>query len=115
MAFKLWPTRAGPPAMLDAVLRPSHDVLATAQGEAVVLLDLRSERYYTLNETGSRAWTLLGRGATYGQIVETLRREYDALTEDSGDTVEEDVARLLADLLAAGLVIGNDFEKPRRS
>lgn len=77
-------------------------VVATATGEESVLLDLSRERYYTLNEVGSRLWELLGAGATVPEMAETIRREYDGA---AAEQVERDVRRLLGDLLAASLVV----------
>jgi hypothetical protein len=90
---------------VDGRLRQSRDVLATAQGDELVLLDLKGERYYTLNDVGSRAWTLLADGATRAAIVDVIRREYDVRAGDDGDPVEGDVARLIGELYAAGLVM----------
>jgi hypothetical protein len=113
MAFRLWATKAAISAALDGSLRPSRHVLATARGDELVLLDLEGERYYTLNEVGSRVWTLLDGGATRAGIVDTLRREYDIRAENSGDALDGDVARLLAELYAAGLVIADRPSTPR--
>jgi hypothetical protein len=107
VAFRLWPRRTPTAAAVDGRLRQSRHVLATAQGDELVLLDLKGERYYTLNAVGSRAWTLLAGGATRDQIVEVIRREYDVPMESDGDPVERDVTRLLAELHAAGLVVAD--------
>lgn len=77
-------------------------VLATAAGSERVLLDLKGERYYTLNEVGSRLWALLGPGATVPEMVATIGREYDGA---GAEQVERDVRALLAELLAAGLAV----------
>ena len=113
MAFRLWATKAATSAALDGSLRRSCHVLATAHGDELVLLDLEGERYYTLNEVGSRVWTLLDGGATRAGIVDAVRREYDIRAGIGGDTLEGDVARLLAELYAAGLVIADKPSTPR--
>jgi hypothetical protein len=80
-------------------------VLAAAQGDELVLLDTRGERYYTLNDVGSRAWALLRDGATHARIVDVVRAEYELPASPDGDPIARDVARLLADLHAAGLIV----------
>ena len=55
---------------------------------------------YTLNEVGSRVWTLIKAPASVEEIVSALCEEYDAPREQ----VERDVAELLGALQAKGLV-----------
>jgi hypothetical protein len=105
MALSFWPKRATATAILNGRLRQSPHVLATAQGDELVLLDVKREQYYTLNEVGSRAWELLAEGTTRSRIVEAIRREYDLPDGTEGDSVEGDVSRLLTQLHAAGLVV----------
>jgi hypothetical protein len=89
---------------LAGPFRQSPHVLATAQGDELVLLDTKGERYYTLDGVGSRIWTLLGAGATVPEIVDAIRREYVVAAGQAADPVEQDVARLVRELRAAGLV-----------
>jgi hypothetical protein len=55
---------------------------------------------YTLNEVGSRVWTLIKAPTSTEEIVTALCEEYDAPREQ----VERDVAELLEELQAKGLV-----------
>jgi hypothetical protein len=64
------------------------------------LLDLRSQRYFTLNEVGTRIWVLLSRGTEHAVIVELLAEEYDA----PFDVIADDTRAILAALLRARLV-----------
>jgi Coenzyme PQQ synthesis protein D (PqqD). len=86
----------------SSTLRRAPHVLATAQGEEVVLLDTSRERYYTLNAIGARVWELLERSTTFVELVAAIRAEYDA---PSGSDVDVDVAHLLTQLRTAGLLI----------
>ena len=101
---------AGAPAR-DDLLRQAPHVRTARRGEETALLDLRGERYYSLNEAGTLAWGLLAPGATKREIVEAIRREYE-LPAGGPDAVEADVARLLHDLLAAGLVVAAQPRRP---
>jgi hypothetical protein len=89
-------------------------VLATPQGDEVVLFDTTGERYFTLNDVGTRIWTMLGKPTTCTEIVNGIRREYDAPSDPEHDPVERDVSRLLRDLQAAGLVIAERLSPASR-
>lgn len=87
-------------AMRFRKLTPSPDVLMqTVVGESV-LLDLRSQKYFGLNEVGTRAWQLLRDTGDAGAVHARLAREYDV----AGDQLERDLDELFARLLRAGLV-----------
>ena len=79
---------------------PATQVLSVVQETDTALLDLRSEKYFTLNEVGTRIWELLGEGTEIAMIVELLAEEYDAPVE----AIRTDTLALLAALHAAGLV-----------
>ena len=84
--------------------RRSYGVLMTRQGEELVLLDTRGERYYTLNDVGAIAWSTLGEPSTCAAIVDAIRREFDAWSMPDPGVVERDVRRLMEQLLAASLI-----------
>jgi hypothetical protein len=68
-------------------------------GEAVIL-DLGTQCYFSLDETGTRMWQLLAEHGDTARVVERMTGEYDVERE----TVERDLARLVDELLAAGLL-----------
>lgn len=89
-----------PSLPLTARFRPRSSVLARElEGEAV-LLDLAAGRYFSLNATGLRIWTLLGEGCGVGDIHDRLAAEY-AL---EAVQIAVDVFELCAALEAEGLV-----------
>lgn len=55
----------------------SPDVVYRKIGGETVLADLRANRVYALNATGSRFWELLARGHDRRRIERTLRSEYE--------------------------------------
>jgi hypothetical protein len=83
----------------------SPQVLATPQGDEVVLIDVAGERYFTLNDVGRSVWAMLAEPVTLAEIVASIRREYDAPNDPEPDPVERDVAKLLRDLLSASLIV----------
>lgn len=81
-------------------LVPAPDVLIqTVVGEAV-LLDLRSQKYFGLNQVGTRAWQLLQETGDAGAVQARLAQEYDVAAE----RLERDLDELFERLLEAGLV-----------
>jgi hypothetical protein len=81
-------------------VRHGERVLAqTLAGEAV-LLDLKSERYFGLDQTGTRVWQLIAEMGDVQQIFAALVAEYDAPPH----TIADDLRALLDRLVAAGLV-----------
>lgn len=78
---------------------PEH-VMARQVGEDFVMLDLASGTYFGLDRVGSRAWQLLAEGRTIAEVCETMVEEYDAPRE----RIEQDVAQLVEQLIASGLV-----------
>lgn len=85
---------------------PAADVLSqTVVGESV-LLDLRSQKYFGLNEVGTRAWQLLQESGDVAAIQARLLAEYAVAPEQ----LERDLDDLLARLLQAGLVEERDEE-----
>lgn len=76
------------------------DALSASLSDGAVLLQLYTKRYFSLNDTGSRIWSLLEQHASEDEIVETLVREYDVETSEATLAVR----RLLDDLLAERLI-----------
>ena len=70
----------------------------------VVLLDLDTGTYYGANELGARIWRELEEGCTAAELVGRLAPGLDAEPE----LVARDVARFVASLRDAGLVVVSD-------
>lgn len=83
-----------------AWLRVAPHVLMREVGDELVMLDLRGERYFGLNEVGAKLMHLARDGVTEAQLVEDLLGEFDV----GRAQLEEDVRRVAADLVAAGLL-----------
>jgi hypothetical protein len=81
-------------------VKPRADIVARRVEDELVLVDLETNRIYSLNPTGARLWELLGEGRTRAQIVDALAGEFDATDAD----VAGEVDRLLASLQSESLV-----------
>lgn len=83
-----------------ARFRPRQGVLARELDGEAVLLDLAAGRYFSLNATGLRIWTLLGEGCGVGDIHDRLAQEYALEVAQ----IAADVSELCAALEGEGLV-----------
>jgi hypothetical protein len=79
---------------------PTPHVVAVVQDTDTALLNVATERYYTLDAVGTRIWELLQGGADIAAISRRLADEYDAPLE----TITADAREFLAALAHAGLV-----------
>ncbi len=80
---------------------PSPFVRGAVHAGRTILLDLSRERYYGLDEVGTRVWALLEEGAQVRAIVACLGEEYDAPRE----RLEADVADILRYLLGLKVIV----------
>jgi hypothetical protein len=94
---------AGRLQLTDRVRRHPHAVSASEAGQTIVV-DTNEGRYHTLNEVGTRVWSLLGDAPLLGSIIETVRAEYDLPPDVAQDQVEREVAALISDLRSRGVV-----------
>lgn len=82
---------------------PADVLIQELDGESV-LLNLKSERYFGLDEVGTRMWALLTGSQSIQHAYDALLAEYEV----EPDVLRRDVLTLIDKLLAHGLVeIGN--------
>lgn len=84
----------------SGVVRVAENVVFQQIEGETVLLDLKREQYFGLDDVGSRIWTLIEAGESVDAIVRTLGEEYDAGPQQ----IEHDLRRLLTELAQAGLI-----------
>ena len=81
--------------------RAREDVVSTRlDDDESVLLSLETQRYYTLNETGSRVWELVNDGKTPDEIAQAISEEWNVGRDEALDYVRS----FLDELHAEGLV-----------
>ena len=76
------------------------DVLISEVGGESVLLNLKSERYFGLDEIGTRMWKALTTSDSIQMAYESLLAEYDV--ED--DRLRQDMDELIEKLVEQGLM-----------
>ncbi len=86
---------------MDKSVRVPEEVLvqAVADGESVIL-DMKTEHYFGLNEVGASIWSAVTAGPTVRAAVDQLLMRYDV----ERSVLLRDVADLLDRLLQMGLL-----------
>jgi hypothetical protein len=86
--------------------RPSRasTVIARDLGEELVLLDTRSEQYYSLDEVGAFIWKLIDGQRTVADLVAAVVAEYDAPEA----TIQQDTLEMLEHLADERLIAWQD-------
>lgn len=81
---------------------PHPDVVWRLVDNEVVLLNVSTGLYFSLDAIGSRIWALVPTdGTTLSAVRETLLAEYDA----TADQIDQGLNDLFGQLIAAGLVV----------
>lgn len=75
-------------------LRPAPDVIARRIDNGTVLIELKTNKIYELNATGTRIWEMLGAGATVAEMQAGLQREFEVEAAEAARAIEETLARL---------------------
>lgn len=83
----------------DRVKVPEDVLISGLQGESVIL-NLDSERYFGLDEVGTRMMTVLTTADSIQAAYETLLEEYDV----EGEVLRQDVTSIIEQLIEQGLV-----------
>ena|SRR5438874_13548728 len=83
----------------SVVVAAKEQISSDLAGE-IVILDLKSGKYYGLNTVGASIWNLLQKPTSIGDIRATLLEEYEVET----DRFESDLLALLRQLADEGLV-----------
>jgi len=92
-------SKASAPCLGSRISVPEH-VLVQKLNEEVVLLHLASERYYSLDDVGTRMWETVTTEASVQEAFDILMSEYDVAPEQ----LERDLLDLLTQLAAHTLV-----------
>jgi hypothetical protein len=78
---------------------PSDVLMREVAGESVIL-NLDTETYFGLDETGTRMWLTLTESETIQHAYESLLAEYDV----ESDTLRNDLIKLIEELVSHGLL-----------
>ena len=76
-----------------------HALSQEVNGETVIL-DLKSESYFGLDEVGTRIWQLLQEHGEAKKVFDVMLDEFDV----DADTLASDMKNLIDDLVDKGLI-----------
>jgi len=82
-------------------VRTPQDVLISNLQEEAVILNLDSERYYGLDDVGTRFLSVLNTSDSIEAAYEVLRDEYDV----DAQSLRQDLLELTENLLEQGILI----------
>ncbi|HIK30439.1 MAG TPA: PqqD family protein [Oscillatoriales cyanobacterium M59_W2019_021] len=85
---------------LNTRIKVSEDQVSSAVSNEIVILNLKTGTYHSLNPVGARIWQLIQEPKTVREIINTLLVEYDVEV----DVCERDVNELLTKLESAKLI-----------
>lgn len=91
--------------MIGARLCPDPDVICQRMGGGIVLLNLRTDRFYELNPTAARLWELLSEQSDPALIQETLLNEFEV---DPRQLANE-IGTLITSLRQEGLIVESEL------
>lgn len=83
----------------DRVTVPDEILISNLQDESVIL-NLNSERYFGLDDIGTRMFSVLTSSDSIGTAYESLAQEYDV----DRQMLQDDLLALVENLLQQGLV-----------
>jgi hypothetical protein len=86
---------------LNSSPKKNERVIAQESTETLVLLNVDSGEYYTLNEVGMRVWELCDGEAKVSEMVAIMSNEYDV----SAAVIEADILELLEELASEKLIV----------
>ncbi|HWZ98164.1 MAG TPA: PqqD family protein [Candidatus Dormibacteraeota bacterium] len=86
-------------SLADRAVVPQH-VLVRFMDRESVLLNLETERYFGLDETGTRMWQVVTAAPNVEAAVAQLQEEYDATPE----ILQSNLTELLGRLVENGLL-----------
>lgn len=78
----------------------SDEALSQEVNGETVILDLKSESYFGLDEVGTRVWQLLQEHGDVQKVFDAMLEEFDV----DANTLASDMKNLVDDLIEKGLI-----------
>lgn len=84
-----------------ARFRSSPDALATRVGDEIVLVDLKTDKIYSLNRTAARIWELMCADCDRAEVERRMLEEFDVARGELAEAIDELVKSMTQDGLLA--------------
>ncbi len=82
---------------ISARFRSSPDALATRVGDEIVLVDLKTDRIYSLNRTAARIWELMCADCDRAEVERRMLEEFDVTPGQVAEAIDELVTSMTQD------------------
>jgi hypothetical protein len=80
-----------------ARFRSSPDALATRIGDEIVLVDLKTDKIYSLNRTAARIWELMCADCDRAEVERHMLEEFDVARGELAEAIDELVTSMTQD------------------
>jgi Coenzyme PQQ synthesis protein D (PqqD) len=80
--------------MIYARYRASPDVLETRVGDEIVLVDLKTDRIYSLNGTAARIWELISSDRDRAEVERCMMAEFDVAATVLAEAIDDIVGTM---------------------
>jgi len=77
--------------------RSSPDALATRFGDEIVLVDLKTDRIYSLNRTAARIWELMCADCDRTEVERRMLEEFDVTPGQLAEAIDDLVMSMMQD------------------
>lgn len=75
-------------------MRASPDVLETRVGDEIVLVDLKTDRIYSLNGTAARIWELISSDRDRAGVERCMMAEFDVAATELAEAIDDIVGTM---------------------
>ena len=81
-------------SMIHARYRASPDVLATRVGDEIVLVDVKTDRIYSLNGTAARIWEFITSVRDRADVERGMLAEFDVTAAELTQAIDDVVGTM---------------------
>lgn len=85
--------------VINKIPRISEDITTRSLGDEAVIMNLKTVKTYSLNETAARIWSFINGSRTIYEIVQKMFDEYDVPDTVCRDAVTEIIDRFSSENL----------------
>ena len=82
---------------MPARFQSSPDALATRVGDEVVVVDLKTDKIYSLNRTAARIWELMCADCDRAEVERRMLEEFDVTPGQLAQAIDELVTSMTKD------------------
>ena len=89
---------------MNSIITVSPNVLYKRLGEEVILINLETDRIFSLNQTGAKTWELIESTHSFDEVKKGLAEVYDV----TPDALELELVQIIDSFTAEGFITIED-------